>query len=135
VEERSTKTARAAAEEWAKGVQAAGGLRPTHSQVERLVEGSVAAEVRRTRTEHNTHVKRARAAAGTAGVVVSATACTDMHNNNMRLVGTRVECALMVQPGDRVGVFIRGTDGEVQWKGRSGEWQKHRVERVEWRDD
>ena len=41
----------------------------------------------------------------------------------------------MVQPGDRVGVFIRGTDGEVQWKGRSGEWQKHRVERREWRDD
>ena len=70
-------------------------------------------------------VKRARAAAGTAGVIVSATVCTDMHNSKMRLVGTRVECALMVQPGDRVGVFIRGTEGEVQWpwKGRSGELQ------------
>ena len=45
------------AEEWAGGVQAAGGLRTTHSQVERLVEESVAAEVRRTHTEHNTHVK------------------------------------------------------------------------------
>ena len=135
VEERNTKTARAATEEWAKGVQAAGGLRPTHSQVERLVEGPVAAEMRRTCTEHNTHVKRARDAAVTAGVVVSATSCTNMHNSKMRLVGTRVECALMVQPGEGVEVFITGIDGEVQWKGRSGEWQKHRVERVEWRDD
>ena len=46
-----------------------------------------------------------------------------------------MECALMVQPGDRLKVFTRGTDGEGQWKGRSGEWQQHRVERVEWRDD
>ena len=39
----------------------------------------------------------------------------------------------MVQPGDRLKVFTRGTNGEGQWKGRSGEWQQHRVERVEWK--
>ena len=109
--------------------------RPTHSQVESVVEGSVAAEVGKTRTKHNAHVKRARAAAGTAEMDVSAIDCTDMHNIRMRLVGTRVECALMVQPGDRLKVFTRGTDGEEHWKGRSGEWQQHRVQRVEWRDD
>ena len=134
-EERSTKTARIEAKKWAAGVQTTGGLKPTHSQVERRVEESVAAEVGRTRTEHNAHVKRAIAAAGTAGVEVSAADCTDMHNSRMRLVGTRVECALMVQPGDRLQVFTRGTDGESQWKGRSGEWRQQRVERVEWRDD